>query len=68
MDSYSPVGSEGMFVSTGEYQLFPKDVPHVSTHSSSPSVSLLPGYRSLSQFMSSVNSIAQSSTLTPPKS
>ena len=48
MDSSSPVGSEGMLISRGEYRPFPEYVPHVSTQSSPPSVSLPLGYRSLS--------------------
>ena len=66
MDSSSSVGSEGIPISIGEYQIFLEDVAYVSTQSSPPSVSLLLGYRSLSQIMSGVASIAQSSTVTPP--
>lgn len=66
MDSSSHVGSEGMLVSTGEYQLFPEDLSRVSIQYSPPSVSLPADYRSLSQIMSGVASIAQSSTVTPP--
>ena len=66
MDSSSQVASEGMLVSTGEYQLFLEDVPHVSTLSSPSSMSLLPDYQSLSQIIYGVASIVQSSTVTPP--
>ena len=51
MDSSSPIGSEGMPISIGEYQLFLEDVPLISTQSSPPSVSLPLGYRSLSKIM-----------------
>ena len=68
MDSSSPVGSEIMHVSTGEYQLFPEDLSRASTQSSPPSVSLPFDYRYLSQIMSGVASIAQSSIVTPPRS
>ena len=32
MDSSSPIGSEGMPVSIGEYQIFPQYLPRVSNH------------------------------------
>ena len=66
MDSSSPIGSDGMPVSTREYQLFPEDISHASVQYSSPTVSLLASYRSLGQIMSGVASIAQSSIVTPP--
>ena len=48
MDSSTPVGSEGMSVSIGEFQFFLEYFPHVSTQSPLTSVSLPLGYRSLS--------------------
>ena len=68
MDSSSPDSSEEMPVSTGEYQLFLEDIPRISSQPSPQSVSLPPGYRTLSQIISGVASIAQSNTLTPPRS
>ena len=68
MDSSSSVGSEGMPISTREYQLFPEDLSRASTQSSPPLVSLPLGYRSLSLIMSGVASNAQSSVVTPPSS
>ena len=46
MDTSGPIGSDGIPVSTEEYQLFPEKTPHMSAQSS-PSVSLIAGYRSL---------------------
>ena len=44
IDSSSLVDSEGVLVSTGEYQIFPEDVPHVSVQSSLQSMSPPPDY------------------------
>ena len=66
MDSSSSIGSEGMPISTGEYQLFPEDLSHASVQYSSPSVSLPASYRSLSQIMYGFASIVKSITVTPP--
>ena len=68
MDSSSPIGSEGMLVSTEKYQLFPEDLSRASIQSSPPSVSLSLGYRYLSQIMYGVASISQSSAVNPPPS
>lgn len=57
IDSSSPIGSDRMPVSIGEYQLFPEDISHAFVQYSSPSVSLLVGYRSMSQIMYGVASI-----------
>lgn len=48
MDSSSSVGSEGMPISIGEYELFFEYISCASTQYSPLSVSLLLGYRSLS--------------------
>ena len=66
MDSSSPIGSEAMHVSTREYQLFPEDLSRASIQYSPPSVSLPLGYRSSSQIISGVSSIAKSSIVNPP--
>ena len=57
MDSLSPVSSEELYVSTGEYQLPPEKFPYVSDQPSSQPVSLPRCYQTLGQIIFGIQSL-----------